>query len=90
MRALSRIKAAARASAPIGARSFNQGPMAVLIGARPWAFQLSFGQARDYLTGTLPICGQTAANSASSSWPPAFFGVSERQPEGIANGWDGL
>lgn len=93
------MSAATRASAPTGGMSLNQSPMLHQIGARLGPFQLSFGKVaggrerppdRGYFTGTWSMCGQTAATSASSSGPPSFFGVSERQLVEISNGTEGL
>jgi hypothetical protein len=48
------------------------------------------GREKSYFTGTWSTWGQTAANRASSSAPPAFFGVWARQSFGIANWAEGL
>jgi hypothetical protein len=48
------------------------------------------GRRLRYFTGARSAIGQMAANRASSSVPPAFFGVSERQPAGTAKGTEGL
>ncbi len=73
-----------------GRKKFQEQSHDAQIGTAPGIFQLSFGQVRPYFTGTWSMCGQTAANSASSSAPPAFFGVAPRQLSGIANGAEGL
>ena len=86
--------AVARTSAPTAGSSLNNSHMPHQIGTAATGFQLSFGKEGrrppGYFTGTWSMCGQTAANSASSSGPPDFFGVAVRQLSGIASGADGL